>query len=579
MNRDHRHTLKSTSLRRLVALTGMLGALGITGAGQAGCSSDAALHEDHEERAGNASSAQIVSSRADKALTVEVELSTMIADQITNEPGPLNTRDETYLLIEGTAPNGHPDTRLPLYRDNDDYYEFWNLTTRTDVPNDPNNHWTNQDQINVGYPRIWNGTLQVDESADFVVQVMEQEDKQLQYLKKAVDAICGGIKVGIDVAGAIGAAAPALPDGGKSGGDGGKGDGGGGSSGTAADVIAECHALAALLPDTTTDDIIGVFEITLKNVGGTLAVNTVPLSIPGADVTRQATGDAQRTYQAIQEKNGKLVDTFRMTGAGSQYLLDVAVKATPTITNPLRYYGNTNDACREDSLRVAGINGSVSVPQGATADVRLASSLFYWTCDGSNEQSRCDDGTDYVRVVHDASGGGIHWTCFKEDMTFSKKLGDGLYQQSGNPIVWRLNGDTDCYVRSAAEEAEFQVATPRTVTDLGEGHSYIGGCAYPHCGDGVKDSTETGVDCGSALCAPCGVGGGCNVASDCSTNICNAVSHVCVTSHCQDSTQDADETGIDCGGASCTACPVFHCPTGTRSCGGKVCVRPPQVCP
>jgi cysteine-rich repeat protein len=41
------------------------------------------------------------------------------------------------------------------------------------------------------------------------------------------------------------------------------------------------------------------------------------------------------------------------------------------------------------------------------------------------------------------------------------------------------------------------------------------------CMDGIKNGTETGVDCGGGSCAPCANGQGCNAASDCQSGICS----------------------------------------------------------
>jgi len=54
----------------------------------------------------------------------------------------------------------------------------------------------------------------------------------------------------------------------------------------------------------------------------------------------------------------------------------------------------------------------------------------------------------------------------------------------------------------------------------------------PTCTDGVKNGTETGVDCGGSC-----------------PNACSA------TPTCSDGIQNGSETGVDCGG-SCTACPT-----------------------
>lgn len=60
-----------------------------------------------------------------------------------------------------------------------------------------------------------------------------------------------------------------------------------------------------------------------------------------------------------------------------------------------------------------------------------------------------------------------------------------------------------------------------------------GGGGGATCSDGIQNQDETGVDCGGATCSPCGGGGG---------------------ETCSDGIQNQDETGVDCGGASCSPC-------------------------
>src|SRR5262249_21679985 len=53
-----------------------------------------------------------------------------------------------------------------------------------------------------------------------------------------------------------------------------------------------------------------------------------------------------------------------------------------------------------------------------------------------------------------------------------------------------------------------------------------GACVAPTCSDGVQDGTETGVDCGGPSCSACQNGMGCRLDSDCASKIC--MSNVCV---------------------------------------------------
>jgi hypothetical protein len=81
-------------------------------------------------------------------------------------------------------------------------------------------------------------------------------------------------------------------------------------------------------------------------------------------------------------------------------------------------------------------------------------------------------------------------------------------------------------------------------------------CVATSCNTGARDGTETGVDCGGGTCATCGLGQGCNVNTDCASGICNATTRVCVATQCQDGVRNGTETDIDCGGATCGGCAV-----------------------
>jgi hypothetical protein len=77
-------------------------------------------------------------------------------------------------------------------------------------------------------------------------------------------------------------------------------------------------------------------------------------------------------------------------------------------------------------------------------------------------------------------------------------------------------------------------------------------CAEPTCSDGIKNQDETGVDCGGASCEGCADGEGCRVASDCQSSLCSEKQ--CESGTCSDQIRNQDESDTDCGGA-CEPCP------------------------
>ena len=95
-----------------------------------------------------------------------------------------------------------------------------------------------------------------------------------------------------------------------------------------------------------------------------------------------------------------------------------------------------------------------------------------------------------------------------------------------------------------------------------------GKCQVAHCVDGVADNGETDIDCGGADCSPCPVGKTCAAGSDCASSFCNATSLKCVANGCQDGVKDGSESDVDCGGPS-GACP--RCSDGKACSGGTDC--------
>jgi hypothetical protein len=110
-----------------------------------------------------------------------------------------------------------------------------------------------------------------------------------------------------------------------------------------------------------------------------------------------------------------------------------------------------------------------------------------------------------------------------------------------------------------------------------------GVCEAPSPSDGVKNDSETDVDCGGSSSpstdgAPaCANGKACTVGSDCTSTSCQAGK--CVPPTCTDHIKDGMETDVDCGGPTCAACPTSDkCSVATDCqslvCTGGVCIAP-----
>jgi hypothetical protein len=98
------------------------------------------------------------------------------------------------------------------------------------------------------------------------------------------------------------------------------------------------------------------------------------------------------------------------------------------------------------------------------------------------------------------------------------------------------------------------------------------------CEDGIVNGDETDVDCGGGSCPPCDDGEICEVASDCSSQVCDD-GMTCVSPTCTDGVINGDETDVDCGGDSCPPCENGEmCNEGpdceSGNCDGGTCTGP-----
>jgi hypothetical protein len=94
-----------------------------------------------------------------------------------------------------------------------------------------------------------------------------------------------------------------------------------------------------------------------------------------------------------------------------------------------------------------------------------------------------------------------------------------------------------------------------------------GYCVFPYCNDGLKDTLESDVDCGSPICPPCDVGQACNDDFNCASRVCEG--EVC-TQSCTDAVKNGSESDIDCGG-SCPPCGPYQRCNSSADCAGGTC--------
>ncbi|HEY2746923.1 MAG TPA: hypothetical protein VGL86_20010 [Polyangia bacterium] len=93
-------------------------------------------------------------------------------------------------------------------------------------------------------------------------------------------------------------------------------------------------------------------------------------------------------------------------------------------------------------------------------------------------------------------------------------------------------------------------------------------CVAAQCTNGVQDSNETDVDCGGTVCAPCPLGKKCGAGADCASSFCNAQTKLCVADQCHDGLKDGSESDVDCGGGCATKCGGGQMCSGPSDCSG-----------
>src|SRR5690606_15365505 len=78
-----------------------------------------------------------------------------------------------------------------------------------------------------------------------------------------------------------------------------------------------------------------------------------------------------------------------------------------------------------------------------------------------------------------------------------------------------------------------------------------GTCLPRGCMNGIKDGSETDVDCGGS-CDACDDGAACMVGAHCESKVCT--DGFCLAATCEDDVRNAAETDVDCGGDDCETC-------------------------
>jgi hypothetical protein len=90
------------------------------------------------------------------------------------------------------------------------------------------------------------------------------------------------------------------------------------------------------------------------------------------------------------------------------------------------------------------------------------------------------------------------------------------------------------------------------------------------CANSSQDADESDVDCGgSSKCERCIEDARCTTDGDCESGFCKR--NRCTRPTCFDKVQNRDETGVDCGGSNCDACPIGVSCSANSDCSEEYC--------
>lgn len=109
-----------------------------------------------------------------------------------------------------------------------------------------------------------------------------------------------------------------------------------------------------------------------------------------------------------------------------------------------------------------------------------------------------------------------------------------------------------------------------TVPSFSVGADDAGLVASATCSDGAVNGTESDIDCGGDSCSPCPLTAQCTRATDCESGLCDA--GVCAPMPtCSDGVLNGAETDVDCGGDTCSKCALDAPCTRARDCQSGLC--------
>jgi len=199
------------------------------------------------------------------------------------------------------------------------------------------------------------------------------------------------------------------------------------------------------------------------------------------------------------------------------------------------------------------------------------------TCAGCAANGHCLVGTDCAAGLTCGAGN----VCVSGTCTNLTIDGDETDQDCGGAVCPPCADALLCYYGADCQSGV--CGAPVSAGGCSTAPSSKCACQTPTCSDGVANGGEPAVDCGGPCVVKCAAASSCNVASDCTSDVCSGTPKACQLPSCfpKDNVENGNETDVDCGGtdANCPACGSgAHClvPADCTSgvCSGTVCQAP-----
>lgn len=103
---------------------------------------------------------------------------------------------------------------------------------------------------------------------------------------------------------------------------------------------------------------------------------------------------------------------------------------------PMRFLGNTHDACNDNTLTIQSWKGTVGIAKGKSAGFFVPGRTIWWYCGGAREETTLPEGANYV-IVTRSNGGAFTWDYYKHNAppTGSLAFQGNTHEASNEPVL------------------------------------------------------------------------------------------------------------------------------------------------